>query len=48
MGGEEVAPARVNRSTVAQSPEQPGIDLHGGAARQREPADLLRAVDAAT
>jgi hypothetical protein len=48
MGGEEVAPALVERSTVAQSPEQPGIHLHGGTAGQREPANLLGSVDAAT
>ena len=45
MGGEEVAPAVIDRSTVAQSPEQPWIHLYGGAARQGEPADLLGSVD---
>jgi hypothetical protein len=47
MGSEEVPPAVIERSTVAQSPEQSGIHLHGSAARQCKPANLLGSVDAA-
>ena len=48
MRAEELAPTVVDRLTVAQSREQPGIHLHSSAARQREPPDLLGSADAAT